>query len=1165
MGRTGALGALVALLVPGLSGAALPPQAEGAPGGAGEAARQDAAAAASGAAGAAEEEAAAPKAATPPEVAKMLEEVRRFEQNAEDYRQEIQLLIERKYKQKRDALSQSYEKAIQDVEIVERKDRLDAIALFEEFLSRYPDEARYSPDAMMRLAELYYEKTEDEFRIAEKAYYARLEELDDAAQARLGPPPVKRYEKPIALYQRIITRFPAYRYGDAAYYLLGYLLGEQEETNEALATFETLIRKYPESRFVPEVWMRIGEFFFDADQSVWPDALQRAIAAYTKALPYKDHPLYDKVLYKLGWTYYRVDDFDHSVNTFLDLLAYYEQKAKDSGEEVGGDLRGEAIQYTAISFADEKWGSLSKAISFFEARGHPPYEFEVMRRLGDVYFDLTKHTQAVDTYKYVLSRYPLRADAPEIQEKIIAAYERDRSFQKAFEEQEQLVANYSEGTAWWNAHQDDEEVLDKAKGLTEKSLRASAVFHHKQAQTFRDEDKVELAFTEYKLAADAYGKYLELYPHTKDLYDFQYYYADALYNSAQFVKAATYFARTRDSNLDSTYLEDAALGAVLAWDKEMARQEASGELETHPVLTSKDWPEGKAVTPVEIPEVRLEYVAAADQYVKWLPDSERAPAIAYKAAEVFYAYDHHEEARKRFEEIVQRWPSAEASQYAANLIIETFLIAKDWKAVEETSGRLLATKALQNAGGEVRDTFQQFKLGGRFKRAEALFAKGKYEEAADLYLALVKEAPQHEFADRAVYNAAVCYEKVLRFESALQLYERVYRDYPKSNLADQALFLVAYNAERAFDYDKAIERYLHLVDSYPESQQRQGALANAAVDLYLTQQYRKAARQFERYARLYPDDRQTSRFMLLAAECEEKQGALRGAISAYQAFIQRFRSTPSAAADVVEAHLKIAKAYESLRDRRRALSAYGETTAAFARLQDGLQGDPVALARGANFAAEAQFMIAEKAFADYDAIKIVAAGRGKRFQKNLKAVIDRKKTKAREVSDDYKKVYQYGRLEWTLAAAYRLGYVLERFAAALYEAPVPDELRRSGEEYVYAYQDQLAQVAYPIEEEAVKAYVTAEERARKEGIVNAWTKLTLESLNRYRPDQYQILKEARDGLVSEPLSPAPLAPTTEGIPPPAPVGTRLGEEGAAAAAAPAAQGGAPEGSRLGDE
>ena len=38
-----------------------------------------------------------------------------------------------------------------------------AIALFENFLAKYPNDNRWTPDAMFRLAELYFEKSNDEY------------------------------------------------------------------------------------------------------------------------------------------------------------------------------------------------------------------------------------------------------------------------------------------------------------------------------------------------------------------------------------------------------------------------------------------------------------------------------------------------------------------------------------------------------------------------------------------------------------------------------------------------------------------------------------------------------------------------------------------------------------------------------------------------------------------------------------------------------------------------------------------------------------------------------------------------------------------------------------------------------------------------------------------
>src|SRR6266498_4716083 len=85
-------------------------------------------------------------------------------------------------------------------------------------------------------------------------------------------------------------------------------------------------------------------------------------------------------------------------------------------------------------------------------------------------------------------------------------------------------------------------------------------------------------------------------------------------------------------------------------------------------------------------------------------------------------------------------------------------------------------------------SLQKFKLGGRFNRAMQLLEAKDWEEAARLFLALVAEEPRHEFADKALYNAASCYESARRFESALWLYERLAVEYPRADLADEALF-----------------------------------------------------------------------------------------------------------------------------------------------------------------------------------------------------------------------------------------------------------------------------------------------------------------------------------------------------------------------------------------
>ena len=158
-------------------------------------------------------------------------------------------------------------------------------------------------------------------------------------------------------------RFPKFKFNDATTYLLGYCLEKQNDFEGAQQAYHDVIDDYPKSKFVTEAWVRIGEYYFDDYDD--PDALPQAAKAYENAIKDTKSPLYDKSLYKLGWTYYRQDRFEPAVNRFLELVDYYDRTGPKKDGKSTGDLRGEALQYTAISFTDEKWGSVDKAKATF--------------------------------------------------------------------------------------------------------------------------------------------------------------------------------------------------------------------------------------------------------------------------------------------------------------------------------------------------------------------------------------------------------------------------------------------------------------------------------------------------------------------------------------------------------------------------------------------------------------------------------------------------------------------------------------------------------------------------------------------------------------------------------------------------------------------------------
>ncbi len=1048
------------------------------------------------------------------ELDELEQRVHEFESKAAEYRELTRHLIEQKYNAHRQALFQSYEELIVQLEKDQRAKRDEAVARFEAFIKEYPSEPRYTPDAMFRLAELYFEQSYDGYFRQRQAYDRALEAWASGGGRSEPVEPELHYEPTIAMMQRLLTQFPNYRLVDGAYYLLGYCLTEQGEEDRATVVYEELTSRFPKSKFAPEVWTRIGEYYFNSNE------LERALRAYSSVLGEVESPYYDKALYKLAWTHYRLADPDRTpqeyqaaVDTFVRLVDFNESTRRE-GNERGGDLRNESIQYIAISYADEQWGGLEKAVLYFQGIGGRVYERHVYRALGDVYFDQTRFAEAIRAYDLVLQRFPNDPTAPDVQDKIIAAYERDRNFDGAAAARERLTALFGESGAWHAANRNDAEALKNAKRLTESSLYTAALFHHRQAQVAREASKIDMATAAYRRAAAAYGEYLRRFPNDKEAYELTFYHAETLYYAQQFALAAEQYEKVRDSNLDNRFLELAAYNAILAYERDVqvAEQKGAGKVK---VQKSTDRDAAMAIAPRPIPSAKLKVITASDRFASAVPNSPEVPKVLYKAGEIYYTYDHFDEARRRFGSLLDAYPQHQVAEYAANLIIESYLTEKNYAAVEEFSRGLLARAATPGVGRGFKGDLVKYKAGAMFKIAEDLQASGQPERAAAEYLRILGEHPDNQFADSALNNAAVAYEQARRYESASKLYERLVREYPKSALADAALFRVGLNAERFFDFDKATQSYLKLVDEYPKSEKRADAIYNAALSLENTQNYEAAARQYQRYCELFPTRDDAPAVCFRAGSVYEKMGEPQKVITTYSVFGKRYKGSVKDADRVAEADLKIAKAYERLKKPRDAEKYYEATVADFRKNPND---------KSAPYAAEAQFQLVEREFEQFRSIAVM----GNTAQQ--KSAIVRKASTLKQVEAHYKQVLGFKQVDWTMASLFRIGQLYQSFAEAIIKAPCPVEVKRSAkkvgateEEVCEEYRVLLEEQAGTVEDKAVAAYETAITKARELQVANNWTKQTLVALNKLRRAQWPLQKDAKSFVDERLLSAPPVA------------------------------------------
>ncbi len=1037
--------------------------------------------------------------------------VEEFAAGAAEFRQEISELVQAQYKERRSRLRDEYELRIQQLEKEEAERRISAIARFESFLAKYPRDPSYSPDAIFRLAELYFEQASEDYASALRSYDADVVAYE-AGELKIEPvQPEHHYEKTIALYQRMITEFSDHRIIDGAYYLLGYCLNEQGEEDQAIVQFLELTRRFPQSRYFSEAWMRVGEYYFDSDK------LPESLSAYLHVLDDKNSNYYDKALYKLGWAHYRLNQYEDAVKRFLQVLDYSQQKRAE-GNADGSDLETESLQYIAVSLSDELWDRgiaynsaddengdimVDFAVKYFEKLGVNPYTADIFIRVGDILFDSSKYPGAVNAYRHAIKMNPLAADAPQYQDKIVQSWERAREFDKSGAARDELVKNFSECTPWYTANKDNIEAIRTAQNLARTSLYSSAIFHHQQAQKYQSGDKYDLAKVEYEQAARGYGDYLKRFPHDKAAYDLNWYLADTLYNSLQFREAANEYAKIRDTNQGTKYRAEAAATVYFALVKLVELEEQSGRLPPKKPALGKDV---ETLPPKEeIPPLKMELIDACDKFVERVPADERIPSVKATAAEVLYTYGHFDEARPRLEDVIEKYPQAPAAQIAAGYIMQYLLTKKDWVEVEK-----FAQYVQQRQVGD-KDEYRTLELGALFQKAklymdegEALVGQGKLaegskrlDEAAAEYVRLVEQNKDHEFADKALFNAAVAYVKSNRFESALKLYERVYNEYPNSELAANALWRVADNAYKSYDFQKAIDSYFLLIKKYPKSENRADAQYNAANLLENLQQYDRAAKEYENYARMFPDREDAAAVFYRAVSAHEKRGDNGAMTAAINRFLAKYGKDQKQTDNVVDSYMRLGDLALAQKKQKDAEKLYQRAVDEFASRK----ANPQSLAGYA--AARSRFKLVEFELKKYEALKI--GGKSKEQVTQLQ----KKSLELKKMEKLYQEVLPYKQLEWSLAAAYRLGYLYENLAESVLAAPCPADVKRVAEEACDEYRILLEdKFAAPLEEKAVAAYEIANNQAKESKFQNEWTRLTLEGLHKYRKE-YQVDKEPR--------------------------------------------------------
>ena len=1001
-------------------------------------------------------------------------EVFNYQNHIKDYQKELRALINKNLDEKKRSIEGKYATAIEREELREAQSRIDAIALFETFLSKYPNNPKYSASALYRLAELYYENSMLEYNRRTADYERDMVRFENHEINVEPAMPQVDFSRSIKLYNELIRKFPDYTYIGVAHYMLGYCYYEIGEEDLAVKEWLVLLEKeYPTINY-PELYLRLGDYYFSTND------LKSAEKYYEIGMKYRESDFFDKNLYKLAWTYYRQSRLEDAVKAFTDLL-FFSDEMKNKGLDRGQDLRKEAIQYIAISFADDDWGNADKAMNYFSGiEAKETFERDVLTQLAKYFVENNKYVEAEKIYRYILGRHPYCEEAPRIHHSLIQLCNKAREFDKASQETEIFAKLYDSSAEWARINRGNATVVREAAELAKVALLDTAAFHHRQAQILKEKGQQDEAIAEYRTASGLYEDYLTKFPYTSESYDITYSYADTLYYAGDIRAAVVAYERVRDDKNQDKYRDDAAFQVFFCYNT-LWEESADKQIPASEKL-------GKPLTTLE-----TKLVESSDSYFVLAKEVEDKPVVAYNVARIYYDHGFYDEAEKRYLRIISEFPESQPAVMAAKDIIAAYIDKQDWVNVAKWSKILterLSDK--EKVDRKIKTEFATYRSSALFKYAQQLEEEKKHVEAATEYLRMVEENPYTPDADKAIYNAAVNYQRATMFESALKLHERIYTEYPNSELAPQSLYLVAYNAEMSYDHEKAINAYKQLYDKYPTYKEKSNAVFNAGFLLEKLQRYKEAATYYRLY---YSEERskiEGKEAMYDAGRMYQKAEDWKGAIKNYESFIATFRNDSEVSHLVARAYYQIAKIYEDkLNNWKAAKKTYND-------ILTYLNEKKVTSDESLLYAAEAKFKLLDDDFDAYLKLKINGKN-DKQLSENLK----KKVATMKELEAKYNEVPKFQVFEWTMATMYRIGYLYQSFSDALFEAEPPAGLTDEEQEI---YTDMLRQQAEPIEEQAVSYYSKALEKAREDKVFNKWTQLITEKLSVMRPAEYKVGK-----------------------------------------------------------
>jgi len=654
---------------------------------------------------------------------------------------------------------------------------------YKRFLDLNAGDAALRAEALRRLGDLNLESSESERIERELATNEGL-----------------RATEAIHLYTALLKTYPKYERNDSVLYQLARAYELNAQPDRALNSLDQLVAQYPNSHFIDEAQFRRGEILFS------DKAYPKAQAAYEAVIKGgAGSGFYNQSLYKHGWSLFKQGENERSLDSFAGVLDSVLISKRDPNALIELDtltranreLVEDTFRVMSITFS---YLDGPKTIQEFVRRHKPrPYSYLLYARLGDLYMEKERYTDAADSYRAFVSQDRNNEKAPLLEMQAIEAYQKGGFPQLVLQGKKEFVENYSFGTAYWQGRQPATEP--KVVAVLKTNLKDVAQYYHAQAQRTKD-------VADYQEAAKWYRSYLRSWPDEAGSAVTNYLLADTLFESKQYLDAAQEYESTAYHYGDHDKAAAAGYAAIIAYGKQ--EDTLSGE--------------AKAT-------LHQKTIDSSLKFAQTFPAHPESAQVLTKAATELYTAKDYLRAVSAAESLLAKQPPVDvAKQRIAWTVIGNSNF--DQGAFDKAEAAYTHAQAVMPPNDPERAVIVERLAASIYKQGEQKSKSGDGAAAVDDFLRVAALAPTSKVRSSADFDAAALLVTQKQWDRAIPVLEGFRRNFPDSPLqADVTRNLaVAYLA--ANKPGQAAVEFEQISQSPKETPDVQREATLQAADLY---------------------------------------------------------------------------------------------------------------------------------------------------------------------------------------------------------------------------------------------------------------------------------------------------------------------------------------------